>query len=239
MAKNKYYPVAEGSCKEVPYIYTSWSECQDAIKGYDSEYKGVKTIEEAVNFIAMCYGVDGRTILNKFPNLVDGIEIDESKLLVTDTVKRDIEINEEFWSKDEDKVQIYVDGSYKEDAGNYSYGMVVVVNDKEVYRENGIGKNDKAKEIRNVAGEMLGAMKAVKYAVNNKYKKIEICYDYQGIKRFARGIWDRKDELSKLYYEYMQKYMKQISIGFKKIAAHSNNYYNDIVDGLAKEALGQ
>ena len=37
----------------------------------------------------------------------------------------------------------------------------------------------------------------------------------------------------------MQKYMKKINIGFKKIKAHSGeDKYNDMADLLAKKAVG-
>ena len=40
------------------------------------------------------------------------------------------------------------------------------------------------------------------------------------------------------YYEKMQEYKKKIDTKFIKVKGHSGDKYNDIVDRLAKKALG-
>ena len=40
------------------------------------------------------------------------------------------------------------------------------------------------------------------------------------------------------YHEKMQEYKKKINIKFVKVKGHSGDKYNDIVDKLAKKALG-
>jgi len=60
-------------------------------------------------------------------------------------------------------------------------------------------KLEKILAIRNVAGEMLGAMYAVKWAMVNGYKEIELRYDYEGIEKWVQGIWKAKNELAQKY----------------------------------------
>jgi ribonuclease HI len=133
---------------------------------------------------------------------------------------------------------IYVDGSFKEAAQNYSYGVVAVLNDEVVYEESGAGnKEPEAVALRNISGEVTGAMKAVTYAVNNGYKEINLCYDYQGIECWALGTWNRNGSITEAYHKFMQDNLKFIKINFVKIKGHSGVKYNERADELAGKAL--
>lgn len=134
---------------------------------------------------------------------------------------------------------IYVDGSFMEAKNNYSFGLVVVNNGEVIHKDKGIGYKAEDISLRNVAGEVMGAMKAVEYALNNDFDRITICYDYQGIECWAKGTWQRNKDLTKYYHEFMKENMHKIKINFKKIKGHSGNKYNDLADKLAKEALEQ
>lgn len=138
----------------------------------------------------------------------------------------------------ENGVVIYVDGSFSVDKGNFSYGLVVVSNGNIIYKDKGKGYDKDAIALRNVSGEILGAKKAVEFAISNNYKEIIIAYDYQGIESWALGTWKRNNKITSEYNEYMQGKMKDINIKFKKIRGHSGDLYNDLADKLAKEALG-
>ena len=82
-------------------------------------------------------------------------------------------------------LQAYVDGSFDKKIKRYSFGCVLLLPDGEVVRESGSGNDPKSLELRNVTGEMLGAMFAVKWAMKHGYEAIEICYDYAGIEQWA------------------------------------------------------
>ncbi len=60
-----------------------------------------------------------------------------------------------------DCLHVYVDGSYNSTTEEYSYGMVAVKNDVVLHIESGAGKSDSAKNIRQIAGELEGAVKGV------------------------------------------------------------------------------
>ena len=90
---------------------------------------------------------------------------------------------------------------------------------------------------RNVAGEMLGAMNAVKWAQENGYPAVEIRYDYEGVEKWVTGVWRAKTPLTSKYAVHMQEAGKKIQISFCKVAAHTGNHYNEEADQLAKSAL--
>lgn len=134
-------------------------------------------------------------------------------------------------------VTVYVDGSYDANTRVYGYGCVVIQNDGDIKKFNGAGNNPTSAELRNVTGEMLGAMCAVRYAIKNGYKSVEICYDYQGIECWVSGDWQAKTDLTLKYARAMNEWSKDIDIYFRKVAAHTNIEYNELADQLAKQAV--
>ena len=106
-----------------------------------------------------------------------------------------------------DCLHVYVDGSYNATTEEYSYGMVAVKNDIVLHIESAAGKSDSAKNIRQIAGELKGAIRAVEYALRKKQTKIVLFHDYEGIAHHATGAWNRKEESSMEYYNKMQKLM--------------------------------
>ena len=131
----------------------------------------------------------------------------------------------------------HVDGSFDERSGVYGYGCVVIKNDGAVEKYYGAGNNPESVKLRNVAGEMLAAMNAVRYAMQNGYKSVNICYDYSGIEMWATGEWKTNNALTMKYARAMQEWGEKISIMFQKVAAHTGVEYNEAVDQLAKFAV--
>ena len=149
-------------------------------------------------------------------------------------------IDENINSEDNfDGIFIYVDGSFMVDKGNFSYGLVVVENNEIIYTDKGKGFDKEAISLRNVSGEVLGAKKAVEFAIESGYGEITIAYDYQGVESWALGTWKRNNRITSEYYDFMQEKMKKINIKFKKIKGHSGDKYNEMADQLAKSALNK
>lgn len=132
------------------------------------------------------------------------------------------------------KIIVYVDGSYNESTGIYSYGCVFLPEDGTIRTICGNGNDPENAKQRNVTGEMLGAMRAVLCAIKSGYKAIEIHYDYQGIEAWPTRAWKAKNPLTKAYAEFMQNQMYNIKISFSKVKAHSGDKYNNIADKMAK-----
>ncbi len=139
--------------------------------------------------------------------------------------------------KETNTLVTYVDGSYEHSLLKYAFGCVFLLPDKRILTEKGSGNNSDSAKLRNVTGEMLGAMFAVKWAMKNGFRKIEIRYDYEGVEKWVTGAWKSKTELTQKYAEAMRNWSGKIAISFTKVAAHTNVYFNEMADGLAKSAL--
>ena len=137
----------------------------------------------------------------------------------------------------ENMVIAYVDGSFEKSIGRYAFGCVILTPAGEEFRKSGSGCDPEGVKIRNVAGEMLGAMNAVQWAKEHEYPAVEIRYDYEGVEKWVTGVWRAKTPLTSKYAAHMQKAAEQIKISFCKVAAHTGNHYNEEADQLAKSAL--
>ena len=137
----------------------------------------------------------------------------------------------------ENMVIAYVDGSFEKSIGRYAFGCVILTPAGEEFRKSGSGCDPEGVKIRNVAGEMLGAMNAVQWAKEHEYPAVEIRYDYEGVEKWVTGVWRAKTPLTSKYAAHMQEAAEQIKISFCKVAAHTGNHYNEEADQLAKSAL--
>lgn len=136
-----------------------------------------------------------------------------------------------------DRVVAYVDGSFSKEIGKYSFGCVIIKPDGGIIRESGNGDNPESLALRNVTGEMLGAMYAVRWCEVNGYPAVKLCYDYMGIEMWATGRWKTNNSLTQKYAAFMKECGARIHISFQKIAAHTGDKYNEEADRLAKAAL--
>lgn len=176
---------------------------------------------------------------------VDGFKGAEYKSFSTMEEAKAWFIGEAFISASEDSIPLptegkliaYVDGSYEDSIKKYAFGCVLITPSGQIIEKFGNGDNPASLAIRNVAGEMIGAMFATRWALVNGFKEIEIRYDYEGIEKWVRGIWQTKNELTSQYAQFMRNKEKAIRIVFTKVSAHSNNKYNDMADALAKKGL--
>ena len=131
----------------------------------------------------------------------------------------------------------YVDGSFNEKTGEYSFGAVIFQDGKTAeYSEkfNDIGMA----EMRNVAGEIKGAEFVLRYCVEKGIKSVKIVYDYLGIEAWATGKWKTNKVGTIAYKAYYDSIKDKVSVEFEKVKGHSGDKYNDRADALAKEALG-
>lgn len=136
-----------------------------------------------------------------------------------------------------DAVEIYVDGSYHAGTKEFSYGMVVLINGREEKFSKKMSDPELA-QMRNVAGEIKGSEAAMQYAMDHKIPSIIIYHDYQGIASWCNGDWKANKTGTIAYRNFYRKAKEQVHIEFRKVKGHSNDKYNDMVDELAKEALG-
>lgn len=127
----------------------------------------------------------------------------------------------------------FVDGSYM--VGNYSWGFAVYQDGKLIFTANGKGTSAEAAQLRNVAGEVQGAMEAVLWAESNGIQELTICHDYNGISEWALGKWNTNNEITRKYAEFMKSRISWVK--FQKVAGHTGVEGNELADKLAKAAL--
>ena len=138
----------------------------------------------------------------------------------------------------EDGLIAYVDGSFNIKTKEYGYGCVIIAGGSVIKQIYGKGNNPEYVTMRNVSGEILGSIAAMKYALENNYKNIAIYYDYMGIEKWANQEWKANKEGTINYVKTVQDFKKHLNIHFIKVLAHSGDTYNDLADQLAKKAVG-
>lgn len=210
MAKSKIYAVRNG--KKTGLFY-NWEDCKAAVHGYPGAvYKSFLTEEEAGAYL----------------NGESGAE--EAGGAAQKSGSAGVPLSQ-------DQVFAYVDGSFDKSIGRYAFGCVIIMPDGEIIRKSGNGNTPEGVAIRNVAGEMLGAMHAVKWSIENGYAAVRIFYDYMGIEMWATGGWQAKNALTQKYADFMKNSSRKITISFQKVIAHTGDKYNEEADKLAKAAI--
>lgn len=131
----------------------------------------------------------------------------------------------------------YIDGSYDSDTEAYSFGGCFIL-DGNIYQFKKNYPKDEYSSMRNVAGEIKGAAYVMQYAINHNINKIYIYFDYIGIEKWFTGEWKAKSPIALEYVKYCNTIKDKLEVIFVKVKSHTNNYYNDLADRLAKEALG-
>lgn len=136
------------------------------------------------------------------------------------------------------EVEAYVDGSFDVTTGRYGYGCVLRTAAEGMVFLNGSGDDPLAATARNVAGELLGTMAAVRWAAAHGYRTVRIYHDYTGIAAWYTGEWKASSDVAKRYLSYLAPFRSRMDITFHKVRAHTGVEYNEEADRLAKEALG-
>jgi ribonuclease HI len=131
----------------------------------------------------------------------------------------------------------YVDGSYDEETGYYSCGVVVLRNGHESYMSDSANLKEMA-TMRNVAGEIIGAQLAMQYALDNGLSDITIVHDYQGISCWCTGEWTTNKEGTRAFKKFYDEISSAVNVHFQKVKGHNGVFYNELADALAKLELG-
>lgn len=189
-------------------IFTTWDKCKNSVHGYPNA--------KYKSF----------TCLKEASAYLDGSsEGNNTKENIFDDLCEDKE-----WIA-------YVDGSYNISTKIYGYGAIVFTGDKE-FEFDGCGDEPELSQMRNVSGELMGVIKVIDFAVEQGASSIKIYYDYMGIECWANKEWKANKDFTKKYVQFIDDRREKICIKFAKVKAHSGDKYNEIVDKLAKKAVG-
>jgi caulimovirus viroplasmin len=250
-----YYAVKVG---ENPGIYNTWAECEKQVKGYpNAQFKKWKSKEEAEAYIKAGKNPIGSASTATPPasdlaatSSFSDTSSSASKAKVLAAKEGTEKTNalpqqdgsfpaiEELFKTISTDCIAYVDGSFEKNSGIYGYGVVFIEKDGSIEEYFDSGKEESYKSMRNVSGEILGALKAAALATEKEYSSLAIFHDYQGIASWAIGDWKCNKEKTIEYREKMREYQKKLKISFHKVLAHSGDYFNERADVLAKQAVG-
>lgn len=134
-------------------------------------------------------------------------------------------------------IKAYVDGSYDNTLKTYGFGVVILKDDNIIDEFSKKGNNNEMISMRNVAGEIEGAMFAMNYCIENSIDELNLYFDYEGIKKWCTGEWKANKSGTKNYKMFYEKIKSNLKVNFIKVKSHSGDYYNDYADKLAKKSL--
>jgi ribonuclease HI len=208
----KYYAIRSPFKK----IVTSWFECEKLVKGVSgTEFKSFHTMEEAQDFI---HGAtSSKTSKEDQQNVLDLPYIG---------------------------TRVFVDGSFNAPAHLYG-GSAIFIDDKpepsviQTIQFN--GSNPDFLRSRNISGEIGATIRAINYAIKKNIKELTIIHDYEGIAKWANGLWRTdKTPIARAYNESIVNATQNhnLKLKFIWVKGHTGVKYNEQCDKLAKEACG-
>ncbi|MDV6378204.1 ribonuclease H family protein [Sporosarcina sp. GW1-11] len=168
-------------------------------------------------------GAEYKSFINKAEaeNYLHGVQEDEVIKDQVDEVDSD--------------VVAYVDGSFNKESNEFSYGAVIFYEGEQLHFNEKFNDPELV-SMRNVAGEIKGAEKAMAFSIEQGAKTLSLHYDYEGIAKWCTGEWKATKPGTINYKNYYDGIKKDLQIRFVKVKSHSGNEFNDLADKLAKEA---
>lgn len=151
---------------------------------------------------------------------------------------RDVWVEQIAKDNSEGYLAAFTDGSFDKDLKRYSYGVQFILPNGTEADICGFGSNQEYIDSNNIIGEIFGVINALDWAISNKYEKIKIYHDYEGLSKWISGEWTAKSKVGKMYVNIFElKFKDFLEVKFVKVPGHSNIIYNEKADQLAKAAL--
>lgn len=223
MSKEKYYAVKVG---KVSGIYTIWEQCKEQVNGVSgAQYKSFSTLTEAEQYML---------------NTAEISHDVKEELHVNSSEDINIQVEDRIRLLSEKEVIAFVDGSYDVTEEKSAFGAIIFDNNRNkeiLYKAFTKQLSDEFIALRNVAAELEGVKEAINWAIKYKKRKIVIYYDYEGIEKWATGLWKAQKSITQEYLKFIQEKKAILEIEFIKVPAHSGIKYNEEVDAVAKNAL--
>ncbi|SDI05253.1 ribonuclease HI [Pseudobutyrivibrio sp. 49] len=193
---------------KVPGIYKTWPECQSNTSG--------------------------------FPGAVfKGFEtLEEAEAFMTGTASTVAKSEADGVTSLPD-IYAFTDGSFNVATGVYGYGGFLHYSDVEEDIEiRGNGNDPEEAVSRNVAGEVHGAVAAMRKAVELGLSEMTLFYDYEGIEKWPLRYWKTNKKISMFYVEEYDQLKDSLKVNFVHVKAHTGIPGNEAADRMAKAEVG-
>ena len=188
---------------KVPGIYLNWNDCKAMVDGYPGAV--YKSFKT----------------IEEAEKFINGEKIIAGEKTITGMK-----------SSGENSTYAFVDGSFNKATHTYGYGGFLVT-DHEKYVLQGADNDAEMATMRTVAGEIQGAVAAVKKAIGLGIKELVIYYDYMGIEMWATVAWKRNKAGTIAYHEYIMSVKDKIKLTFVKVKGHSGVEGNEEADTVS------
>lgn len=137
-----------------------------------------------------------------------------------------------------DQAVAYVDGSFSQETGEFACGAVLFWQGERFLFSHKYSDPQMA-DMRNVAGEVMGAVAVIRWCLERGVPALEIHHDYEGVGKWALGLWKANKPGTQAYAAFCRQARQRLALTFVKVKGHSGNPYNDLADQLARRALGK
>ena len=230
-----YYAVKNGRKNG---LYSTWEECKEQINGYSgAEYKKVQGKIAALKYINpdLIVKSDKKASSRTKSKTVVKKGYDVKPMKSTANVKRADTFIDPKVIKEEYEFIAFVDGSYDRFTKTYGSGVIVLRDNDlyDTYSESGHDEWDQW----NIVGELEATKLAIRKAREEGVKNVAIYHDLKNISLWATGEWKAKNQYTQEYVRFIEEASKEMNIYFIKVKGHSDNFYNDLADEAAKEAI--
>lgn len=138
----------------------------------------------------------------------------------------------------EDVAVAYVDGSFSSQTKEFACGAVLFWQGEKILFSKKYNDPDLC-EMHNVAGEIMGSVAVIRYCLEHGIPALEIHHDYEGVGKWATGMWKANKPGTQAYAALCKQAMATLRLNFVKVKGHSGNQWNDLADQLARRALGK
>ncbi len=136
----------------------------------------------------------------------------------------------------EGEIWIWVDGSYVQRGKRRAagWGFLVREGGRRTHAASGTGIPEEALDQRNVAGEIVAVMRALKWCTCRGVTEVTICHDYEGLAKWPTLKWKANTDFTRKYRDAVRDC--GVKVHWRKVAAHTDDADNNAVDQLARTA---
>lgn len=206
-------------------VLNTWDECKELIDLFleGARYKKFASYEEALAF------AQRRELNNPKDKLC----------LATLPMSKEFEDFHKYVNHS--LAYVYGNFNFKKEIWGYAVILFLSPNPADYVYFTRIG--DKYLQSKKIAGDVFGALRAIKEATLRGKSRIMVCYDYDGIENWATGAYKKIGFIGSRYSDTIREYSKSIDIAFQKIKFSKNNINDDNifmykVYKLSREVLG-